>query len=451
MYEHTPSRQEQHGSASVETIYKDISAHAPKPVETFVPLDGEAQKQLFLDGAIRNPGHTYDRLDVLQPQIESAHILELASGFSDLLSNDPVSSMAYSEYANRYVLTYELLQSAKDSHSLDANVVRDAEVRFMELNRELYGAPDEDTYRSFINEAIRSIDAKELTPSMQTIRDDLGEMLPVKNVEISRFAPSSETVANMQQIAEYLYGGMFDHIPEDQEIFNPEEVAAVFRAIITNEFGKAAEGWSVVVTKAASINVDASKKLIKVPENRKPVQDRELRGLVAHELGVHMLRSITGEETDLPLLKTGLSDYYDAEEGLGKVMEQAVKGKYVEAGIPYYTVAGLMYFDKNDFRQTHEVMWRLNYLKSSKDSEEASEDKITATKEAAYKTIMRMTRGTDTLPWFKDLAYYTGTAKMWKYCESASQDPEKLMFLLMGKGDITNDVHRRIVFETKSI
>jgi len=244
---------------------------------------------------------------------------------------------------------------------------------------------------------------------------------------------------------------MFEHIPKEQESFTPNEIAEIFTSIINSEFGESAKGWRVIVTKAASINVIAGEKLIKIPENRKPVTISELRGLVAHEIGVHMLRSITGEETSLQILRTGLSDYYDSEEGLGKVMEQAVNGKYAESGVPYYTVAGLMHFDQKDFRETYEIMWRINYLKSSKSGEEVSEEKISDTKDATYKAILRMTRGTDKHPWFKDLAYYNGASKMWQYSESASDDPEKFIFLLMGKSDITNDTHRRIMLETKSI
>lgn len=436
---------------TIEEVYKEISSMEPKPVAAFVPKDGDEQKKLFLNGKIRNPSHEYNRLEKLNPEIESSRIRELASHLPEIVDENSIDFIAYSEYANRYVKIHELLQASRDIHSADEVISSSAKKRFMELNVELYGEPDETIYRSLIHEAIRKIDDKNLSVGMLDIKSELTELLPSGQAESNRFVPSRETILNMQNVAEYLYGGMFEHIPQDQESFNPQDIADVFTDIIEAEFGESAEGWKVIVTKAASINVVAGDKVIKIPENRKAISQLELRGLVAHEIGVHMLRSVTGGETNLPILKTGLSEYYDSEEGLGKVMEQAVTGKYAESGAPYYMVAGLIYFDEKDFRETYEIMWRINYLESCTEGEEVTEEEISATREATYKSILRITRGTDKCPWFKDLAYYNGTSKMWQYCEQASQDPEKFMLLLMGKSDITNDTHRRIMLETKSI
>lgn len=436
---------------TIEEIYEEIASMQPKPVYAFVPENGDEQKQLFLNGEVQNPSHEYDRLKQLSPESDNARIRELAAHLPEAVDEDSIEYIAYSESADRSVKTHELLQAARDTHLSDELEARNAEVRFMELNVELYGEPKEGTYRSLLSEAMQKIDNKNLSESMLGIKSELAELLPAVNDESDRYIPSEETISNMQKIADYLYGGMFEHIPEDQESFTPQEVADVFTNIIETEFGEAAEGWKVIVTKAASVNVVAGDKLIKIPENRKPVTSVELRGLVAHEIGVHMLRSVTGSETNLPILKTGLSDYYDSEEGLGKVMEQAVAGKYVESGVPYYMIAGLMYFDDKDFRDTHDIMWRIDYLNASEEGEEVTEEKISSAKQATYKSILRMTRGTDKLPWFKDLAYYNGASKMWQYCELASQDPEKFMLLLMGKSDITNDTHRHIMLETKSI
>ncbi len=65
------------------------------------------------------------------------------------------------------------------------------------------------------------------------------------------------------------------------------------------------------------------KSLLKIPEGRPPLDAKSLRGLVAHELGVHMLRAIRGSETNLLPMQVGFPGYYDVEEGLGVVMEQA--------------------------------------------------------------------------------------------------------------------------------
>lgn len=166
-----------------------------------------------------------------------------------------------------------------------------------------------------------------------------------------------------------------------------------------------------------------------------------------------MMRALSGEDTGLQSLETGLPGYYDSEEGTGKVFEQAAKGKFVESGVPYYIVAGLIQEDKKDFRGAFEFMWRLNVLKKTKNQAALSEDLIDKQKAAAYMTIMRIARGTDGgVAWTKDLAYYNGSMQMWKYFEDNRVDELTLMnAVLLGKGDITNSGHRRIMLNSRSV
>ena len=77
---------------------------------------------------------------------------------------------------------------------------------------------------------------------------------------------------------------------------------------------------------------------------------KKVENLAVHEIGVHMLRSIAVGETDMLPLISGLSDYYDTEEGLGVVMEQALSGKFAERGVDHYITAGLAHYDEKDFR-----------------------------------------------------------------------------------------------------
>lgn len=431
---------------SVESVYGKIVQLEPKPVAAFVPRDATEQKALFLSGQTQNPAHAYDKLMNLTPAEDRQKIKELSSSLEDLLPKDSTEYLAYSQYAERYMNLQEMLEMAQNVHLDDIELSDEARERFMELNERLYGAPEEDTYRSLLYESIKT----DVPSDVQHIKDDLIARLPDVGEKDERFIPSEQTISNMHEIAEYMYGGMLSHIPEDKDSFIPDEVAEIFRNIITDEFGGAAADWRVEVADAASINVIASDKLIKIPKNRKHMNTETLRGLIAHELGVHMLRSIAGGDTDLPVLKTGLNDYYDSEEGLGKVMEQAVNGKFVESGVPYYLIAGLMYFDKKDFRDTYEIMWRIKYLEAVGKGDVADESTETAAKDGAYKSVFRITRGTDSLPWFKDLAYYNGTSKMWRYLENTRGDYEEFMLIFLGKADPARYEHRRILLETSS-
>lgn len=433
--------------ASLHEVYRAIANQEPRPIHSFVSADAVQQKEAFLAGDIRNPHHSYDRFGKRTVGKNAAEITGLVGSLPQFIDENSIQYIAYKEYGERYAMTHEFIDAATLSRSEDPEIRSAAQKHYMELNIELFGAPEKEVYESLMAETRQKIEDKVLSPEMDVIRAELFTLLPKSESVGSRFIPSDETVAGMQRAAEYLYGGMLTHIPEGQDTFSPEQVADVFRAIVSEEFGEAAQDWRVVVARGTSITVSAGEKLIKIPENRKPIRYDELRGLVAHEIGVHMLRAITGSDTDLPILTTGLSGYYDSEEGLGKVMEQALKGEYKDSGIPYYEIAGLMYFENKDFRDVHEIMWRITALNSENKDEESVSELIARSQDSAYKSISRISRGTDDMPWFKDLAYYNGAIKMWKYASTAFDDPEKFMLLLMGKGDITNPVHRRVVME----
>jgi hypothetical protein len=96
-------------------------------------------------------------------------------------------------------------------------------------------------------------------------------------------------------------------------------------------------------------------------------------------------------------------------------------------------------------------MWRLNVLKNSSDGV-ISEKLIYDQQLDAYKSVMRVARGTDGgVAWTKDLAYYNGTMQMWRYFEENGVDELTLMnVILLGKGDITLPGHRRTMLNSRS-
>ena len=57
-------------------------------------------------------------------------------------------------------------------------------------------------------------------------------------------------------------------------------------------------------------------------------------------------------------------------------------------------------------------------------------------------------RGTDDLPWFKDLAYYNGAVGVWRHLEAIRGDDTKSMFVLLGKANPADAAHERITYET---
>jgi hypothetical protein len=439
---------------TISTLYENLLELEPKLVTNYVPEEQNAleQKELFMSGKVRNPRHNYNKLDGVDFRETRTKINQIGYGILFNENLNPKHRSVYEEFISEYSDKTRFMELAYAfNHAYDENEKAKTKQDYMRLNVELYGEPSETTYRSLLQEKLNSINQSSFDEDTSQLRSELFEMVGYipNSKKIERFSPSDGTVEWMHEVVESLYGGMLQHVPE-QEKFTVAEVQSIFTDIIKNEFGEAAKGWRVDIEAAQSINVKTTEKRIVIPENRADISYSDLRCLIVHEIGVHMLRSVMGSETDILPLKNGLSDYYDAEEGLALVMEHALKGKYVEGGVEAYITAGLAYCDKKDFRDTYEIKWRLAALKSAKKSGQITGDIIAKAKETAYSSVVRSMRGTDELPWFKDLAYFNGAADMWQYLEKNKGDDIKFTFVLMGKVDPSSIKHQRIAYEAKT-
>jgi len=445
---------------SAEELFAQLLELEPKPIANFVPTNAAEQKELFLSGEVRNPDHVYGKLATLDFDENRKNIREIGDKLIALDDTSEKYADVYEQFTQNYLNKtsfMELAYKVKTAETPEDKIA--AKEAFMDMNVELFGAPDQATYRSLLAEKLNKIKAKELSPAGEKIREELFAIFENNDIEsVSRFKPSDETVQWLHEITtseDGLYTNMLKHVPE-QASFTDEEIKSIFEKIITEEFGEtlastdADKGilWSVDVEDAQSINVKASEKRIVVPNGRE-VTLKIMQGLVVHEIGVHFLRSLTGESTDLLPLKLGLSDYYDTEEGLGAVMEQGRQGEYREAGADHYITAGLALYDNKDFRDIYEAKWRLAILSTTKG--DPSEEDIAKAQAANYGLTMRTMRGTDELPWFKDLSYYNGAAEVWKHLESIRGDDTEFMLVLLGKANAANKAHRRILLETATV
>jgi hypothetical protein len=83
------------------------------------------------------------------------------------------------------------------------------------------------------------------------------------------------------------------------------------------------EGWTVLRDRimSARVLVDGAKRVLRVnPDAR--FRERDLARLVAHEIDVHVLRSVNGEAQPLRCFETGLPGSLATEEGLAMIAEE---------------------------------------------------------------------------------------------------------------------------------
>ena len=420
------------------------------------------EEERFLSGEVRNPQFVYDKLNSADFDEAVEKIQKIGNKILNHPSLPPSHRGIYEEFIADYSKKTTLLNYVQQYNNAKSEEEKKAAAeKYRHLNIESYGEPDEDTYRSLLGGKLNAIHSKKLTGKADELRKELFGMVNFKpGMDIpERFRPSDETVEWMHSVAESLYGGILSHIPNEQEEFDPYELQKIFTDIIEEEFNGlndsegyagAAEGWTVSVEKATSVNVKSSEKRIVIPDNGMMRSHKKVENLVVHEIGIHMLRSTTGGETDMLPLRSGLSDYYDTEEGLGAVMEQALSGKFTERGVDHYITAGLAHFDNKDFREAFEIKWRLSLLGSVDDDGGVSGEQIAKAKKAAFTQTLHSFRGANDLPLFKDLSYYNGSVEVWKYLESIKGDDLLLSLLLAGKVNTSAD-HRRVILESRSV
>ncbi len=115
---------------------------------------------------------------------------------------------------------------------------------------------------------------------------------------------------------------------EAQTWFEPATVQAFFEDI----FRAYQFPWSVQMSEAAtSARVDLDQGRLILPH--KPLTSAKIRELLAHEIEVHAFRSVSGAQSPLALLSSGLGDFLPTEEGLASlyVQETIQRGSGAEA------------------------------------------------------------------------------------------------------------------------
>ena len=100
---------------------------------------------------------------------------------------------------------------------------------------------------------------------------------------------------------------------------------------------------------------------------------------------------------------------------------------------------GLANFRQTNFRETFEIMKRLEHLTGG-----WNEGQL-------YDNLQRVYRGTGTLPNNKDLAYYNGNINAWKFIEKNINDPNLFdRIFLSGKIDSEDSEQEYLSYEMKT-
>ena len=383
-----------------------------------------ARDEFLKDARLKYPHYEYDIINEKALGKKRAHIKELIDEVKTRKDLSEDLKITFLKDLGQSWYFTELLSAA---HDYNAGVEKAcAQKRFERASDAALGRMHDDTFWSLLRERVAVINANKLNADNYVIYHEMLALIGVMGRNRKRhYVPSSYLVRKFGRKIRDLFDGIAQYIPKDRDSFTPQDGADIINEIIKKELKipYVAEVDENLLT--ASMHV--SERKIVLPGGRTEQYTRiELEKLIVHELGVHTIRAASAESGDLPVSAFSKTGAYSrlTEEGLAKVCEQAIDGKYDDICTVRYLAIGLAQVCGKNFRQTYEILWRMEHLISGR------------SKEDCFSIVQRVFRGTGVLPINTDLIYYRGYVLVWQYIEKHIDDPDLIKTLfLSGKND----------------
>lgn len=197
-------------------------------------------------------------------------------------------------------------------------------------------------------------------------------------------------------------------------------------------------GWKVVPHSHLSyVRIDNSTKTVVVGKGIFLKDHKSLKQIVLHELGVHVMRSVNGEESRDTSLRYGSDGSRSSEEGLAIFVEQLSRQKLIPLRTFRYLAAALasgVDGKQRDFKMVFEVLWRYIYLISSRNETNA--------RKRAFHETARVFRGLPAnakgLSFNKDITYLVSNVKIWEHLRARNLSQSEFDAMFEGKVDVLN-------------
>lgn len=186
----------------------------PGPVSATSPdaEDKKLQLSAFLDNTIDNLSLTYPKIDALTPDIVEKHRNNAQSLLERVSLLGQPQRQVYESFIEQNILQADLVWSIREYKDAATDAEKsEARKNFMQINIELYGEPDRQTYHSLLSEKVAHISGKDRSPDAEAIFKELSDLLPAEafdeGLSTARFRPSKETVAWMRNVINTLFEG----------------------------------------------------------------------------------------------------------------------------------------------------------------------------------------------------------------------------------------------------
>lgn len=453
------------------------------------------QRPAFIADEIERPALEYPSFRNLSAMDQGIVSLAEARERVEALESDPVrasmtkSSLEFRMAEMGYVKLLARLDYLVQDGADQATIIEVAQ-EARQLNEQLYGKPKPEVVSAALNEIWAQLDTKSLHPTAQVLYEELRdgftwasrEIPPLMRPTTPERLPEFDHNEALAWVGEHvleanadiealLYEFWEQKIAEHGEAYScgPDDIVEAFEQVLDLMDPDGESGVRVILNEGSSaLSWESPLMAVMVGDKRAPIKDHEtLFQKVLHELRVHGGRAISGLQTEMPVLGTGLfteterPDYLMFEEGFAVTLEEAVSGKdpvWDGAKLGHYLNIYLAE-QGYDFRDVYETAWRYRTLLDIGSGQEVTDELLEKKKKAAYNACVRIFRGNQTnlpdsiqerigsMTYNKDLAYLEGRVLAMKHLEElkANEDIEGLDRLFLAKYDPTNEVQDEVV------
>jgi len=354
---------------------------------------------------------------------------------------------------NAYLPVIE--QDIQTSTMLEAATTGNVE-NFIKINQEIYGEPDPLVLSVCLNYFSDQIEgyAESSNPLLKEACRQAKDLLPSAPQKVKDFWPTKKQFETIKNMFSQFYTEMYEGINLPPEISSEEAIPIIQKILVNLDF----DGYEVVprAPGISTMATDNEKKLIKVPVDQIYERTR-FKGLIAHEVGIHVEESITGGQQKLVLLKDGLQGYILAGEGKGLLVEQLVYNKlsdfldterFVDIARRYLAIGLSRGVDGNGERDFKDVFAIINAIDRVWELAHDPDHPVKAVVQSINRSWELLSQRTNKGPVgkgsadFKDSVYLPGNIRQWGLL---LDHPNTYKYLNLGKYDLTQPEHVHIL------
>lgn len=413
--------------------------------ETFIVLEPgqpqlRAQHEAFFASGCRTEPN-------LRPKEVSNYPAEkIIDGLRSLLDdieateNNTHIRAAYAGHIREQIANLELIQAA----------AHDDRETFLERNVSLYGMPDKAVFGAVCAWIRQELEASRDRPELSDLAEIALELMPESRGAPDLLVPASDVFKSVRD-AHFSENGYFS------QLFSPDGYPDA--PYIEQEHGDA-------ITRQAIVNVGADYTVASaedglwavLPRSREVVRppgyrvDRDyFSGVIAHEIGSHLLEEANGSRQPLRLLRLGLEGFEKGNEGRAYLREQIIypatevfmrqpSWEYILALHLSVSLGSGLAGRPYSFSRLYELLYALHrFWRERRYPLDTIND--AQTRDEAWFLAVRVMKGTASEGgcYMKDTVYLEGNIACWRL--AAKKGPSVIQAGDIGKFNILDDAH----------